>query len=252
MSNYIKLTNNLEALKLERVKENLDKYIELINKKEKGVVDALYELTNLEIELMNEKAIYGCVRTAGFPFIKTFEDFDFSFQPTINREQILDFKNLRFIENKENIIFVGSPGVGKTHLATSIGIVAAKNRDSTYFINCNDLISNLKKANSENRFMNRLNHYAKYKVLIIDEMGFLPIDSEGANMLFQLINKRYENHSTIITTNKPFGKWHEIFGDVTLANAILDRLLHHSHIININGNSYRLKDKMKQKDEEQI
>lgn len=92
--------------------------------------------------------------------------------------------------------------------------------------------------------MNRLNHYSKYKVLIIDEMEFLPIGNEGANMLFQLINKRYENHSTIITTNKPFGKWHEIFGDVTLANAILDKLLHHSHIININGNSYRIKDKM--------
>ena len=245
MSNYIKLTNNLEVLKLERIKQNLDKYIELINRKEKDVVDALYELTNLEIELMNERAIYGCVRTAGFPFIKTFEDFDFSFQPTINKEQILDFKNLRFIENKDNIIFVGSPGVGKTHLAISIGITAAQNRDSTYFINCNDLIANLKKANSENRFMNRLKHYSKYKLLIIDEVGFLPIDSEGANMLFQLINKRYENHSTIITTNKPFGKWHEIFGDVTLANAILDRLLHHSHIINISGNSYRLRDKLK-------
>ena len=244
MSNYVKLTNNLDILKLVKIKENLDLYIELINKKEKNVVDALYELTNLEIELMNEKAIYGCVRTAGFPFIKTFDDFDFSFQPAINKEQILDFKNLRFVEKKENIIFVGSPGVGKTHLATAIGINAAKNRDSTYFINCNDLISNLKKANSENRFMNRLNHYSKYKVLIIDEVGFLPIDTEGANMLFQLINKRYENHSTIITTNKPFGKWHEIFRDVTLANAILDRLLHHSHIINIRGNSYRLKDKM--------
>ena len=244
MSNYVKLANNLDILKLIKIKENLDLYIELINKKEKNIVDALYELTNLEIELMNEKAIYGCVRTAGFPFIKTFDDFDFSFQPTINKEQILDFKNLRFVENKENIIFVGSPGVGKTHLATAIGIIAAKNRDSTYFINCNDLISNLKKANSENRFMNRLNHYSKYKVLIIDEVGFLPIDTEGANMLFQLINKRYENHSTIITTNKPFGKWHEIFRDVTLANAILDRLLHHSHIINISGNSYRLKDKI--------
>ena len=194
---------------------------------------------------MNERAIYGCVRTAAFPFIKSFEDFDFTFQPTINKNEIMDLKNLRFIENKENIIFVGSPGVRKTHLAISIGIEAAKNRDSTYFINCNELISNLKKAHSENRFMNRLNHYAKYKVLIIDEMGFLPIDSDGANMLFQLINKRYEKHSTIITTNKPFGKWHEIFGDVTLANAILDRLLHHSHIININGNSYRLKDKIK-------
>jgi len=251
MSNYIKLINNLEMLKLGRIKENLDKYIELINKKEKDAVDSLYELTNLEIDLMNEKAIYGCVRTAGFPFIKTFEDFDFSFQPTINKEQILDFKNLRFIENKENIIFVGSPGVGKTHLATSIGVVSAQNRNSTYFINCNDLISNLKKAHSENRFINRLNHYSKYKVLIIDEMGFLPIDNEGANMLFQLINKRYENHSTIITTNKPFGKWYEIFGDVTLANAILDRLLHHSHIININGNSYRLKDKLKCEIEEE-
>ena len=245
MSNYTKLINNLETLKLERIKDNVDKYIELINKKEKDVVESLYELTNLEIELMNERAIYGCVRTAAFPFIKSFEDFDFTFQPTINKNEIMDLKNLRFIENKENIIFVGSPGVGKTHLAISIGIKKKKNRDSTYFINCNELISNLKKAHSENRFMNRLNHYAKYKVLIIDEMGFLPIDSDGANMLFQLINKRYEKHSTIITTNKPFGKWHEIFGDVTLANAILDRLLHHSHIININGNSYRLKDKIK-------
>lgn len=244
MNNYGKLINNLETLKLEKIKQNIDTYIELINNNNKDVVDALYELTNLEIDLMNEKAIYGCVRTAGFPFIKTFEDFEFSFQPTINKQQILDFKNLRFIENKENIIFVGSPGVGKTHLAISIGIEAAKNRDSTYFINCNDLIANLKKANMENRLINRLNHYAKYKVLIIDEVGFLPIDSDGANMLFQLINKRYENHSTIITTNKPFGKWHEIFGDVTLANAILDRLLHHSHIITVNGNSYRLKDKL--------
>lgn len=161
----------------------------------------------------------------------------------------MDLKNLRFIENKENIIFVGTPGVGKTHLATSIGIEAAKNRKLTYFINCNNLIGNLKKAQSENRFMNRLNHYAKYTVLIIDEVGFLPIDTEGANMLFQLINKRYENHSTIITTNKGFGKWHEIFGDITLANAILDRLLHHSHIINIAGKSYRLKDKLLENDD---
>lgn len=250
MSNYIKLTNNLEVLKLERIKQNIDKYIELINKKEKDVVDALYELTNLEIELMNERAIYGCVRTAGFPFIKTFEDFEFSFQPTINKEEILDFKNLRFIENKENIIFVGSPGVGKTHLAISIGVSAAQNRDSTYFINCNDLIANLKKANYENRLYDKIKNYEKYSVFIIDEVGYLPLDIEGANLLFQLINKRYEKHSTIITTNKPFGQWGELFGDNMIANAILDRLIHHSHIININGNSYRIKNKIKLDSEE--
>ena len=242
MNNYNKLLNNLETLKLEKIKENLDTYIDLINAKKKDIVDSLYELTNLEIKLMEDKAIYGCVRTANFPYEKGFDDFDFSFQPTINKDELLDFKNLRFLENHENIIFVGSPGVGKTHLATAIGMEAAKNRQITYFVNCNDLIANLKKAHLENRLDDRLRLYAKYKVLIIDEVGFLPIDTLGANLLFQLINKRYEKSTTIITTNMSFEKWADIFGDAVLANAILDRLLHHSHIFIINGKSYRTKD----------
>ena len=241
MSNYNKLLNNLETLKLEKIKENLDTYIDLINTKKKDIVDAFYELTNLEIKLMEDKAVYGCVRTANFPYDKGFDDFDFSFQPTINKDELLDFKNLRFLENHENIIFVGSPGVGKTHLATAIGMEAAKNRQITYFVNCNDLIANLKKAHLENRLDDRLRLYAKYKVLIIDEVGFLPIDTLGANLLFQLINKRYEKSTTIITTNMSFEKWADIFGDAVLANAILDRLLHHSHIFVINGKSYRTK-----------
>ena len=177
---------------------------------------------------------------------KTFENFDFSQLHGKQTEAIKNLPTLSALYSHTNLAFIGPQGVGKTHLATSIGIVAAKNRDSTYFINCNDLIANLKKANSENRFMNRLNHYSKYKLLIIDEVGYLPLDIESANMLFQLISKRYEKSCTIITTNKPFSKWNEIFGDITVANAILDRLLHHSHVINITGRSYRIKDKIKE------
>ena len=246
MNNYNKLLNNLETLKLNKIRENIDEYIDLINNKKKSFIDSLYELTNFEINVMEEKRISHSIQFAGFPFMKSLEDFDFTFQPSINKEQIMDFKNLRFIENVENILFVGSPGVGKTHLATAIGIENAKNNHSTYFINCNDLIQALKKAYSQNRLDDKLRTLSKYKLLIIDEVGYLPIDIEAANMLFQLINKRYEKNSTIITTNKPFAKWGELFGDNMIANAILDRLLHHSHVINITGRSYRTKDILKE------
>lgn len=242
MNNYNKLINNLDTLGLNKFIEHLDNYIEYINNGSKTLIDALYELSEYECNMRIERAMNACVKVANFPFLKTFEDFNFNFQPSINKEQILNFKYLKFIENRENIIFIGSPGVGKTHLATSIGIEAAKARVSTYFISCGDLLLQLKRAHLENRLEQRIKFFSKYKLLIIDEVGFLPLDIESSNLLFQLIAKRYEKNSTIVTTNKPLSRWGEIFGDPVLANAILDRLLHHSNVINIVGRSYRTKD----------
>ena len=153
----------------------------------------------------------------------------------------MDFSTLRFVENKENIIFVGSSGVGKTHLANAIGIEAIKQRISTYSTPFAKLIDNLLLAQKENRLEKALKNYCKYKILIVDEIGYLPIDAQGANVFFQLVNRKYENSSMILTTNQPFSKWGEIFSNNTIANAILDRLLHHSHVINITGPSYRMK-----------
>ena len=146
------------------------------------------------------------------------------------------------MDKAENILFYGSSGVGKTHLAIALGVAAARKRNLTYFITCHDLIQQLNKAHSENRLETKLKHFAKHKLLIIDEIGYLPVDKQGANLFFQLIAKRYEKNSTIITTNQPFSKWADVFSDAVLASAILDRLLHHSHILKITGPSYRLKD----------
>ncbi len=239
MNNYQKLCENLKELKLVQTSLRLDEYITKVNEDKISLVDALYELTAKEIEIKNFNATNAMVKVAGFPHLKEMKDFDFEFQPKINKQQFLDFESLRFLENNSNIILIGNSGVGKTHLATSIGMAAAKKRFSTYFIKCQDLISQLKKAYLENKLDSRIKHFSKYKLLIIDEIGYLPIGEMEAKMFFQLIDKRYEKKSTIITSNINLSEWSEIFVDNMLASAILDRLVHHSSIVNILGNSYR-------------
>jgi len=239
---YSRLKNNLERLKLNQFSSHLDEYIDATQSGQKDFSEALKEMSDLELEAKEARILQSCVKTANFPFRKTMEEFDFSFQPTLNKAELTGFKDMRFMEQKENILFIGSPGVGKTHLSVSIGIEAAYNHRSTYFITCNDLLLHLKRAQMENRLEQRLKFYASYKLLIIDEVGFLPLDEQSSKLFFQLISKRYERRSTIITTNKPLSQWAEIFGDAVIANAILDRLLHHCHIVKIIGRSYRTKD----------
>lgn len=243
MASYAKLMNGLEELTLPKMQENLDIYTDMVNQGKMEFTQALEELVSKECEYRRERQNYANIHKANFPFLKTLDDFEFGFQPGLNKAEIMELRNLGFAEKSENIIFVGSSGVGKTHLATSIGIECAKRRYSTYFITFENLMNQLKKALNENRLEQRLKFFSGYKVLIIDELGYMPVDHDAANLFFQLIAKRYERHGTIVTTNMPFSKWAEVFGSSTLANAVLDRLLHHSTVISIKGPSYRLKEK---------
>ena len=244
MNDYNKLLNNFELLKLDKMKDYYPNYVEIATKRNKSLTESLLELTEKEIEYRNERASQIQITVSAFPYKKEIDDFDFDYQPSINKQEILELNNLGFLSRHENILFVGPSGVGKTHLATSIGITAAKKRYSVYFISCHDLITQLNKAHYENKLESRIKHFCRYELLIIDEIGYLPVDKQGANLFFQLIAKRYEKHSTIITTNQTFNKWGEVFNDSIIANAILDRLLHHSTVINIKGTSYRIKDKL--------
>lgn len=248
-STYVQLKNNLEYLKLKQMQLHLDEVIDFITSNNLSFTEGLVRLTMHEIDFKETNMIRSMVKVGAFPHQKGIEDFDFTFQPSINEQEIRDFETLRFLESAENIVFLGSSGVGKTHLAVSIGIAAAKKRYSTYFIKCHDLIQQLKRAKLENRLEARLKHFCKYKLLIIDELGYLPIEKEDAKLFFQLIDLRYEKRSTILTTNINFNSWDEVFYDPVIANAILDRILHHAHVINITGRSYRLKAYMEQDEE---
>ncbi|MBO2535234.1 IS21-like element helper ATPase IstB [Rummeliibacillus suwonensis] len=248
-TSYQQLVQNLEYLKLKQMPLHLNEVLDFSVNNQLSFIDTLIKLTNYEIDVREQNMTQAMVKVGAFPHRKEVKDFDFTFQPSINQEQILDFLTLRFIEQKENIVFLGPSGVGKTHLATSIGIAAAKKRTSTYFIKCHDLIQNLKKARLENRLESRLKHYSKYKLLIIDEIGYLPIETEDAKLFFQLIDMRYEKKSTILTTNVNFKAWDEVFQEPKLANAILDRILHHATVVTIVGDSYRLKDHLAKENE---
>jgi DNA replication protein DnaC len=235
----------LERMKMEHLAAQLDAICEQASKKDLGYREFLTEALDSEWKGRHRKGVESRLKMARFPWIKTLDQFDFSFQPSIDKKVIRELSTLAFVDRAENVIILGPPGVGKTHLAIALGVKAVEAGHKVLFLTLEAMISRLTKARMENRSDRQLQQFVYPKVLIIDEMGYLPMNREEAGMLFRLLNRRYEKVSLVITSNKSFVDWGELFNDQVLATAILDRLLHHCTTINIKGESYRLKEKRK-------
>lgn len=240
-----RVTRHLTRLKLVATRERLDALIQEAARKELGYLDFLDLVLSEEAQSKDLKRTRMGIQIAHFPVVRRLEDFDFSLQPSIDQKLIRELETGRFIANGENVLLLGPPGVGKTHLAIGLGRKVVEHGASALFVPALGLVAQLMRAESEGRLEERLTHLSKPKLLVIDEVGYLPFERRAAHLLFQLVNRRYERGSMILTSNQPVGNWGEVFGDAVLATAILDRLLHHSHVITIKGDSYRLREKRK-------
>jgi len=231
----------LIGLKMPRALEALDHTLRQIEKGEISAIEAIDSLLSEEYATRETRRIDVALRTAKLMPLKTLESFEFSFQPSLDRERIAALAQLDFIRRAEVVHFLGPPGTGKSHLATALGVAAVKAGRSVYRATLAELIEGLAQAEREGRLPEKIRFHARASLLIVDEIGYLPITRGGANLFFQLVNARYEKGAMILTSNRGFAEWGEIFGDPVVATALLDRLLHHAVVIQIEGASYRLR-----------
>lgn len=208
-----------------------------------GYLELVDLLLEEEVGIREGRRFRNALNLAGLPHRKTLDEFDFAFQPDLDARKVRDLATLSFLSKKANVALLGPPGVGKTHLAVALAIAACQAGYSIYFTTLDDLVRQLRAAEAVGRFAKKLQTYLRPALLVVDEVGYLPLPRAEANMVFQLISRRYERGSTILSSNKSFAEWGQVFGDDVLATAILDRLLHHCDVISINGPSYRLKDR---------
>jgi len=239
------LDKNLKYLKLAYLPAHYNELAQKASQNNWTHVDYLARLIEGEAALRQERSIARRIQLARFPVIKTLEQFSWSWPKTINRLQVQNLFRLQFIQAKANVIFLGGVGLGKTHLATALGSAACLKGYPVLFASAVDVVNTLAAAQAAGRMKQELKKYTKPALLILDELGYLPIDKAGADLLFQVISLRYEQGAMVITSNRAFKDWPEIFNnDATLTSAILDRLLHHAETIVIEGTSYRMKDRV--------
>jgi DNA replication protein DnaC len=235
------IDSHLKTLTLHRIREIYRQEAENAANTKLSYQDYLLRLLEQEILSKIERSVNRKIQLATFPQVKRLEEFDFTFQPKINEKLIRELATLEFLTDAKNVLFIGAPGVGKTHLAISLGIKAAQARKRVLFFTAEQLTAQLAAADVSGRLMTLLDQLGRADLLIVDELGYLSLTKQTAKLFFQLVSKRYEKGSIVITSNKPFEQWGEIFADDVVAAAILDRLLHHSYPFLINGKSFRMK-----------
>jgi DNA replication protein DnaC len=233
---------SLVALKMPRALEIFDVTLRGIERGELGAVEAIDALLTEELTIRENRRVKMAIQMARLSAIKTLTGFDFAFQPSLDKNRILALAGLQFIDRAEAVHLIGPPGTGKTHLSLALGVEAVKAGRSVYFSSLADIIASLAKAERDGALRDRIRYFCRFALLIVDEIGYLPVISGGGNLFFQLVNARYEKGAMILTSNRGFAEWGEIFGDPVVATALLDRLLHHAVVIQIEGSSYRLRE----------